>query len=76
MLRFCRGEGEGSGAENTTEDGVRIIVGNSFHFIKSWSPRRHRAAVMRGVREERGNTSEGLIAGGILLLGCELREKG
>lgn len=63
MFRFCNGEGEGSGAENTTKDGG-IIVGNGFHFIKSSSPRRHRATVMRGVKEEGESTSEGLIAGG------------
>lgn len=36
---FSEGEGEVGGAENITEGG-RIIVGNSFHFIKPWSPKR------------------------------------
>lgn len=52
-------------AENATKD-RGIIVGNGVHFIKSWSPRRHWATVMRGVMEEGVSTSEGLIAGDII----------
>lgn len=50
--------------KNATGGGGRIIVGNSYHFIRTWSTGRLGCAVMRGVRETQGGTSEGLIGKG------------
>lgn len=37
--------------KNATGGGGRIIVGNSYHFIRTWSTMRLGCAVMRGARE-------------------------
>lgn len=48
--------------ENATAGGGRgIIVGNGCDFIRTRSPGRLGSAVMRGVPQTRGGTSEGLI---------------
>lgn len=61
------GSAQGDKAEEEEEEnataggGRRVIVGNGYDFIRTRSPGRLGSAVMRGVAETRGGTSEGLI---------------
>lgn len=75
----CWGLQEGKRWEWSREynqSGRKIIVRNSFHFIRppSWWRQGHGDERWEGVRG--GGSVEKLIAEGKLLLACELREKG